>query len=116
MSNQSNFLQWKGNGSCGQQRKSLVIYPDLSRLSGTFSPNIPTGKLRKYGLDECTMKWLYNLLENSTQKVVTNCSLSTCKDTPVGFLHGYVRSLVIFNIFINDQNKICLLNLQMAAS
>lgn len=116
MSNQSNFLQWKGNRSCGQQRSSSVIHLDLSKLSDTLSPDIPTGELTKYGLDECTIQWLQNLLENGIQKVVTNGSLSKCKDTPAGLLQGYVHSLVIFNIFINDQDKVCLLNLQMAAS
>lgn len=116
MSNQSNFLQWKGNRSYGQQRNSSVIHLDLSKLSDTLSPDMPTGKLGKYGLDEHTIQQLHNLLENSSQKVVTNDSLSKCKDTPAGFLQGSVCSLVIFNIFINDQDKVCLLNLQMTAS
>lgn len=120
MSNQSNFLHWKGNRSCGQQRNSSVIYLDLSKLSDALSPDYLTGKLRKCGLDEwlhnLTIQWLHNLLENSTQKVVTNGSLSKCKDAPAGFVQGSVCSLVIFNIFINYQYKVCLLNLQMTRS
>jgi len=116
MSNQSHFLQWKGNRSCGQQRSSSVIHLNLSILSATFSHDSLTGKLRKYGLDECTVRWPQNLLESSTQKPVTKSSLSKCKDTPAGVLQGSARSLVIFNIFINDQDKARLLNLQMTAS
>lgn len=66
--------------------------------------------------DECTVRWPQNLLESSTQKPVTKSSLSKCKDTPAGVLQGSARSLVIFNIFINDQDKARLLNLQMTAS
>lgn len=43
MSSQSNFLQWKGNRSCGQQRNSSVMHLDLIKLSDTLSPDIPTG-------------------------------------------------------------------------
>jgi len=56
MSNQSHFLQWKGNRSCGQQRSSSVIHLNLSILSATFSHDSLTGKLRKYGWwMHCTM-------------------------------------------------------------
>lgn len=113
-SNQSNFLQWKGNRSCGEQRSSSVIHLDLSKLSATLSHDILTGKLRKDGLDECTAA--RKPVESSTHKVVTEGSLSKGKDTPAGLLRGSARSLVIFNIFINDHDKASLLNLQVTAS
>ena len=47
-----------------------AVYLDLSNAFDTVSHNILLGKLRKYGLDEWSVKWIEDWLNGRTQMVV----------------------------------------------
>jgi len=47
-----------------------VFYLDFSKAFDTVSHNILLGKLRKCGLDECTVRWIDNWLNGRTQRVL----------------------------------------------
>ncbi|PKU32528.1 rna-directed dna polymerase from mobile element jockey- hypothetical protein [Limosa lapponica baueri] len=47
-----------------------VVYLDFSKAFETVSHSIFISKLRKYGLDEWTVKWIENLLKDRAQRVM----------------------------------------------
>jgi len=47
-----------------------VVYLDFSKVFDTVSHNILLGKLRKYGLDEWSVKRIENCLKGRIQRVV----------------------------------------------
>jgi len=49
-----------------------VVQLDFSKPFDTVSHNILLGKLRKYGLDEWSVKWIENWLNGRTQRVVVS--------------------------------------------
>jgi len=58
-----------------------VVYLNFSKAFDTVSHNILLGKLRKYGLDELTVKWTENCLNGRTQSV--DISSAECGWRPV---------------------------------
>jgi len=49
-----------------------VLCLDFSKAFDTVFHNILLGKLRKYGLDEWSVKWIENWLNGRTQRVVVS--------------------------------------------
>jgi len=47
-----------------------VVYLDFSKTFDTVSHNILLGKLRKCGLDERSVRWIENWLNDRTQRVI----------------------------------------------
>jgi len=47
-----------------------VVYLEFSKAFDTVSHNIPTGKLRKCGLEEWLVRWIENWLNGKAQRVV----------------------------------------------
>jgi len=47
-----------------------VVYLDFSKAFNTVSHNILLGKLRKYALDEWSVRWIENWLNGRTQRAV----------------------------------------------
>ena len=78
-----------------------VIFIDLKKAFDTVDHDILIKKLKHYGIDNRELSWFKSYLENRSQTVNVNSTLSDFQPINIGIPQGSILGPLLFIIFVN---------------
>lgn len=82
--------------------KCIALFLDLAKAFDTISHKILLHKLQRIGVQGKLFKWLVSYLENRSQRVDINGTLSDPSNINIGVPQGSTLGPLLFNVYINE--------------